>query len=156
MLFRSIIGKQGKYISESEAISHIAGYACVNDICARDLEFRTSQWASGKMVDTFGPLGPALVTRDKVKDPNGLALKTILNGEVIQEGHTAGMVFKIPQLISEISSITTLHPGDVILTGTPSDLGFISPPVFLQPGDTISVEVEGVGVLTNPVIAEVL
>lgn len=151
-----IIGKQGRYIPESEAFAHIAGYTCANDVCARDLEFRTSQWASGKMLDTFGPLGPALVTRDEIADPNALGIKTLLNGKVIQDGNTAGMVFSTPQLIHEISSIATLHVGDVILTGTPTDLGFLSPPVFLQPGDTVSVEIEGVGILSNPLVAEAL
>lgn len=149
-----IIGKRGKYIAVDDALSYVAGYSCVNDICARDLEFRTSQWTSGKMVDTFGPLGPTLVTTDEIPDPQSLDLKTILNGEVIQHGNTSDMIFSIPQLIHEISSITTLEPGDVIMTGTPSDLGFIDPPIFLQPGDTISVVIEGVGTLTNPIIAE--
>lgn len=149
-----IIGKQGKYITPESALSYVAGYCCANDVCARNLEFRTTQWTSGKMVDTFGPLGPALVTRDEIGDPQSLELKTILNGEVIQAGNTSDMIFSVSQLISEISSITTLEPGDVILTGTPSDLGYIPSPIFLQPGDTISVEVEGVGILTNPVIAE--
>lgn len=149
-----IIGKTGKYIAHADAFDYIAGYTCANDVCARDLEFRTTQWTSGKMLDTFGPLGPALVTCDDIADPNALTLKTILNGDVIQSSRTAEMIFSIPHLVQEISTITTLHPGDVILTGTPTDLGAMASPIFLKPGDTISVEVEGIGTLTTPVIAE--
>jgi acylpyruvate hydrolase len=150
-----IIGRRGKYIAEHEALSYIAGYTIGNDVSARDLQFRTSQWTTGKMLDTFGPLGPALVTRDEVPDPNALQIKTILNGQVMQDGNTAEMIFRVPFIVSYISEIVTLEPGDVILTGTPAGIGNTrTPPVFMKPGDTVSVEIERLGVLTNPLVAE--
>jgi acylpyruvate hydrolase len=150
-----IIGRRGKYIAEHEALSYIAGYTIGNDVSARDLQFRTSQWTTGKMLDTFGPLGPALVTRDEVPDPNALQIKTTLNGQVMQDGNTADMIFRVPFIVSYISEIVTLEPGDVILTGTPAGIGNTrTPPVFMKPGDTVSVEIERLGVLTNPLVAE--
>jgi acylpyruvate hydrolase len=150
-----IIGKRGKYIAENEAYSYIAGYTVANDVSARDLQFRTSQWTTGKMLDTFCPLGPALVTRDEVPDPQALAIRTILNGQVMQDGTTADMIFRVPFIIKYISEIVTLEPGDVILTGTPAGIGSArSPQVFMNPGDTVTVEVGSVGTLTNPVAAE--
>jgi acylpyruvate hydrolase len=150
-----IIGRRGKYIAEDEAYSHIAGYTVANDVSARDLQFRTSQWTTGKMLDTFGPLGPALVTRDEVPDPHTLSIKTILNGQVLQDGNTADMIFGVPFIVRYISEIVTLEPGDVILTGTPSGIGNTrSPQVFMKPGDTIEVEIGRLGKLTNPVAAE--
>ncbi len=150
-----IIGRRGKYIAEEDALSYVAGYTVGNDVSARDLQFRTSQWTTGKMLDTFCPLGPALVTRDEVADPNQLAIKTTLNGQVMQEGNTADMIFRVPFIVSYISEIATLEPGDVILTGTPPGIGNTrTPQVFMKPGDTITVEIEHVGKLTNPVVAE--
>ena len=150
-----IIGRRGKYIAEDEALSHVAGYTVANDVSARDLQFRTSQWTTGKMLDTFGPLGPALVTRDEVVDPNALSIKTTLNGQVMQDGNTVDMIFRVPFIVSYISEIVTLEPGDVILTGTPPGIGNTRmPQVFMKPGDTITVEIEGLGKLTNPVVAE--
>jgi acylpyruvate hydrolase len=150
-----IIGRRGKYIAEDEAYSYIAGYTVANDVSARDLQFRTSQWTTGKMLDTFGPLGPALVTRDEVPDPHTLSIKTILNGQVLQDGNTADMIFGVPFIVRYISEIVTLEPGDVILTGTPSGIGNTrSPQVFMKPGDTIEVEIGHLGKLTNPVAAE--
>jgi len=151
-----IIGRRGKYIAEEDALSYVAGYTVGNDVSARDLQFRTSQWTTGKMLDTFCPLGPALVTRDEVADPNQLAIKTTLNGQVMQEGNTADMIFRVPFIVSYISEVATLEPGDVILTGTPPGIGNTrTPQVFMKPGDTITVEIERVGKLTNPVVAEV-
>jgi acylpyruvate hydrolase len=150
-----IIGRRGKYIAEEDALSYVAGYTVGNDVSARDLQFRTSQWTTGKMLDTFCPLGPALVTRDEVADPNQLAIKTTLNGQVMQEGNTADMIFRVPFIVSYISEIATLEPGDVILTGTPPGIGNTrTPQVFMKPGDTITVEIEHVGKLTNSVVAE--
>ncbi len=149
-----IIGKRGKYIAEAEAFEYVAGYAAANDVSARDLQFRTSQWNAGKMLDTFGPLGPALVTRDEVPDPHQLAIKTILNGQVMQNGNTAEMIFRVPAIVAAISEICTLEPGDVIMTGTPPGIGNArTPPVFLRPGDTVTIEIERLGKLTNPVSA---
>jgi 2-keto-4-pentenoate hydratase/2-oxohepta-3-ene-1,7-dioic acid hydratase in catechol pathway len=150
-----IIGKRGKYIPEAEALEYLAGYTIANDVSARDLQFRTSQWNSGKMLDTFGPLGPALVTRDEVPDPHTLGIKTILNGQVLQNGSTAAMIFRVPAIISALSEICTLEPGDVIMTGTPPGIGNArTPPIFMQPGDSVTIEIERLGQLTNPVKAE--
>ena len=150
-----VIGRRGKYIPEEQALSYVAGYTCANDVSAHDIEFRTSQWTSGKMLDTFCPLGPVLLTADELPDPNALRLKTVLNGQTMQEGHTSDMLFPVPFLISYISSLATLEPGDVILTGTPSGIGCNRRPrVFLRAGDRISVHIEGIGTLTNPVAAE--
>jgi acylpyruvate hydrolase len=150
-----VIGRRGKYISEKDALSYVAGYACANDISAHDIEFRTSQWTSGKMLDTFCPLGPVLVTRDEIPDPNSLSLKTILNEQTVQEALTSDMVFSVPFLVSYVSSLATLEPGDLILTGTPAGIGCNQKPqVFLQPCDRVSVEIDGIGTLTNFVVAE--
>jgi acylpyruvate hydrolase len=150
-----VIGRRGKYIEERDALQYVAGYTCANDISANDLEFRTSQWTSGKMLDTFCPLGPALMTRDEIADPNALRLRTILNGRTVQDESTSDMVFSVPFLVSYISSLATLEPGDLILTGTPAGIGCNKkPPVWLQPGDWLSVDIEGIGTLTNPVAAE--
>ena len=150
-----VIGRRGKYISERDALSYVAGYSCANDVSAHDIEFRTSQWTSGKMLDTFCPLGPVLLTRDEVPDPGFLRLRTILNGQTVQDARTSDMIFSVPFLISYISSLATLEPGDLILTGTPAGIGCNQQPqVFLQPGDHVSVQIDGIGTLTNPVVAE--
>jgi acylpyruvate hydrolase len=152
-----VIGRRGKYIPEEDALSYVAGYTCANDVSANDIEFRTSQWTSGKMLDTFCPLGPALVTADEIVDPGSLRLKTLVNGRTVQDGSTSDMIFSVPFLISYISSLATLEPGDIILTGTPAGIGCNQKPqVFLRAGDRISVQIEGVGTLTNPVAAEVV
>jgi acylpyruvate hydrolase len=150
-----VIGRRGKYIPEEVALSYVAGYTCANDVSAHDIEFRTSQWTSGKMLDTFCPLGPALVTRDEIPDPGCLRLTTVLNGQTVQEGYTSDMVFPVPFLVSYVSSLATLEPGDVILTGTPAGIGCNRrPQVFLQAGDRVGVRIEGIGTLANPVVAE--
>jgi 2-keto-4-pentenoate hydratase/2-oxohepta-3-ene-1,7-dioic acid hydratase in catechol pathway len=150
-----VIGRQGKYITERDALSYVAGVTCANDVSANDLEFRTSQWDSGKMCDTFCPLGPALATLDEIASPDDLALETRVNGRLVQQERTSDMVFSVSFLVSYISSLATLEPGDVILTGTPAGVGCNKrPPVFLRPGDEVSVTVAGVGTLTNPVVAE--
>jgi acylpyruvate hydrolase len=150
-----VIGRPGKYIARESALAHVAGYTCANDVSAHDLEFRTSQWTSGKMLDTFCPLGPALLTRDEVPNPGALRLKTLLNGKTVQNATTENMVFPVDFLISYISSLATLEPGDVILTGTPAGIGCNrNPQVFLKAGDHVSVEINGIGTLANPVVAE--
>ncbi|HEY0752795.1 MAG TPA: fumarylacetoacetate hydrolase family protein [Ktedonobacteraceae bacterium] len=150
-----IIGKQGKYIVEADALSYVAGYAPANDVSARDLQFRTPQWTTGKILDTFGPLGPALVTRDEIPNPNSLRIKTILNGEVMQDSNTSEMIFNVPFIIHYISQLVTLQPGDVILTGTPAGVGQArNPQVFMKAGDSVTIEIEHLGILTNPLVAE--
>jgi 2-keto-4-pentenoate hydratase/2-oxohepta-3-ene-1,7-dioic acid hydratase in catechol pathway len=150
-----VIGRRAKYVAEQDALAHVAGYTCANDVSANDLEFRTSQWTSGKMLDTFCPLGPVLLTADEVPDTAALRLRTVLNGRTVQDAWTSDMVFSVPFLISYISSLATLEPGDLILTGTPAGIGCNqSPQVFLQPGDQVSVAIDGIGTLTNPVVAE--
>jgi len=150
-----VIGRRGKYISEPYALSYVGGYTCANDVSAHDLEFRTSQWTSGKMLDTFCRLGPVLATPEEIPDPSLLRLKTIVNGETVQNEYTSDMIFSVPFLISCISSLATLEPGDVILTGTPAGIGCNrKPPKFLEPGDRIAVEIDGIGALSNPVVAE--
>jgi acylpyruvate hydrolase len=151
-----VIGRRGKYIPERDALAYLAGYTCANDVSAHDIEFRTSQWTSGKILDTFCPLGPALVTRDEIPDPGQLRLMTILNGKTVQDARTSDMVFSVPRLISYISSLATLEPGDVILTGTPAGIGCNRiPQSFLKGGDHVAIRIEGIGVLSNPVVAEV-
>jgi acylpyruvate hydrolase len=150
-----VIGRRGKYVTEQDALAHVAGYTCANDVSAHDLEFRTSQWTSGKMLDTFCPLGPVLLTADEVPDTAALRVRTFLNGRMVQDAWTSDMVFSVPFLVSYISSLATLEPGDLILTGTPAGIGCNrKPQVFLQPGDQVSVVIDGIGTLTNPVVAD--
>ncbi len=150
-----VIGRRGKYISEAEALNYVAGYTIANDVSARDLQFRTTQWTSGKMLDTFGPLGPALVTRDEVPNPQALSIKTILNEQVMQDSNTSEMIFGVAAIIAALSEICTIEPGDVVMTGTPPGVGNgRNPPVFLRPGDTVTIEIERLGQLTNPIVAE--
>ncbi len=150
-----IIGRRGKHVSEADAFAYIAGYTAANDVSARDLQFRTSQWTTGKMLDTFCPLGPALVTRDEVPDPNALRIRTLLNGAVMQDANTSDMIFNVPSIVSYISSIVTIEPGDVILTGTAAGIGHTrTPPVYMKPGDTVTVEIDRLGALTSQVVAE--
>ena len=150
-----IIGRRAKNIREEDAFQYVAGYTCANDVSAHDLEFRTSQWTSGKMLDTFCPLGPVLTTPDEIPDPNGLQLRTRLNGATVQDESTADMHFSVRALISYISSLATLEPGDIILTGTPAGIGCNKkPPIFLQSGDWVEVEIEGIGTLSNRAVAE--
>lgn len=150
-----VIGKTGKHIPPQEALSFVAGYTIANDVSARDFEQRTSQWTSGKISDSFCPLGPALVTADEISDPNNMNIRTTLNGKIVQEGNTAQMRFKIADLISYISGLATLEPGDLILTGSPKGIGASpTPAIPMQPGDIVAIEIEGLGVLTNPVMGE--
>ncbi len=148
-----IIGKTCKNVSEEDAWDYVAGYAAANDVSARDLQRRTSQFTAGKMLDTFGPIGPALVTPDEITDPQNLNIRTILNGEVLQDDNTSNMIFNIPFTISYISQIATLQVGDIILTGTPEGVGYPrTPPIFLKHGDSVTIDIESVGTLTNDVI----
>jgi len=149
-----VIGARVRDVSPENALEAVAGYICVNDVSARDLQFADGQWTRGKSPDTFCPVGPRLMSRVDVPDPQNLAIRAILNGETMQESTTANMVFGVADLIAYITRTITLEPGDLIATGTPAGVGaFHDPPVFMQPGDEITIEVEGLGSLTNPVIA---
>jgi len=150
-----VIGKGGRHIPESQWLDHVFGYTVLNDVSARDFQLATSQWMIGKTFDTFCPIGPVIVTVDEIEDPHALGISTTVGGELLQNSNTSNLIFKIPQLIAHLSSVFTLEPGDVIATGTPAGVGFArKPPRFLRPGDEVTVAVEGIGALTNPVIAE--
>jgi len=153
----AVIGKRCKNVAKANALDCVLGYTCANDVSARDWQrqFGGSQWCRGKTFDTFAPLGPCLVTRDEIPNPNNLRIRTLLNGAVMQDGNTSDMIFDVPTLIEFLSGSMTLLPGTVILTGTPSGVGMArKPPVWLKPGDMVTVEVEGIGQLTNPVRSE--
>jgi 2-keto-4-pentenoate hydratase/2-oxohepta-3-ene-1,7-dioic acid hydratase in catechol pathway len=152
-----VIGRACKNVSCGDALDYVLGYAGCNDVSARDWQLKRGggQWCRGKSFDTFSPLGPCLVTRDEIPDPNTLSLRTELNGTVMQEANTNDMIFDIPTLISFLSGSTTLLPGTVILTGTPSGVGMAQkPPRYLRAGDQVTVEIEKIGRLSNPVAYE--
>jgi 2-keto-4-pentenoate hydratase/2-oxohepta-3-ene-1,7-dioic acid hydratase in catechol pathway len=150
-----IMGKRAKRVTEEEAPAYIGGYTILNDVSARDWQFRTGQWLLGKSFDTFAPCGPWLVTPDEVPDPHALAIRLTLNGRIMQDSNTSHLIFRIPTLISYISHVLTLQPGDIISTGTPSGVGFTRhPPVFLQPGDAVQIEIENVGKMRHTCVAE--
>jgi 2-keto-4-pentenoate hydratase/2-oxohepta-3-ene-1,7-dioic acid hydratase in catechol pathway len=150
-----VIGERVRDVSAENALEAVAGYICLNDVSARDLQFADGQWTRGKSPDTFCPVGPALVARDDVPDPQNLEIRAVLNGETMQESTTANMVFGVADVIAYVTRTITLEPGDLIATGTPAGVGaFRDPPVFMQPGDEITIEIEGLGSLTNPVTAE--
>jgi 2-keto-4-pentenoate hydratase/2-oxohepta-3-ene-1,7-dioic acid hydratase in catechol pathway len=149
-----VIGKSCKNVSRAKALDHILGYTCCNDVSARDWQIKRGggQWCRGKSFDTFSPLGPCLVTRDEIPNPNALAIRTVLNGQVMQDWNTNDMIFDVPALIEFLSGSTTLLPGTVIFTGTPHGVGMAQkPPRWLRSGDSVSIEIEKIGKLTNPV-----
>jgi 2-keto-4-pentenoate hydratase/2-oxohepta-3-ene-1,7-dioic acid hydratase in catechol pathway len=153
--FVVVIGKRGRHIPEEHWRDYVFGYTMMNDVSARDFQMATSQWTMGKTFDTFAPFGPAVVTADEVPDPHNLAISLTLNGELMQNSNTGNMIFQTPRLIAFLSSVFTLEPGDIISTGTPAGVGFArKPPRWLKPGDEVTVRVEGLGELTNPVVAE--
>jgi 2-keto-4-pentenoate hydratase/2-oxohepta-3-ene-1,7-dioic acid hydratase in catechol pathway len=148
----AVIGREASEVSEDEALAHVAGYMCANDISARDLQFASSQWTHGKAIDTFLPTGPWLVTADEIGDPQKLAIGCRVGDEVVQDSNTSNMIFTVAQLVSFISQTMTLVPGDVICTGTPAGVGFVREPSrYLHPGEEVTVSIEGIGDLTNPV-----
>jgi len=152
-----IIGKTAKNVPRAEALDHVFGYCCANDVSARDwqIEKQKRQWARGKSFDTFCPLGPCILTVDEIPDPGNLPIRSILNGRVMQESNTSDMIFDVASLISDLSQSITLLPGTVILTGTPEGVGFArKPPVFLRPGDEIAIEIDKIGRLVNHVVSE--
>ena len=150
-----VMGRTARRVPAAEALDCVAGYTICNDVSARDLQFGDRQWVRGKSLDTFCPLGPWLVTKDEIPDPHDLSLRCTVNGEILQDSTTAEMIFGVPQLIEFISRAFSLLPGDVIATGTPDGVGvFRSLQVFLKDGDVVTVEVEGLGQLTNHCVEE--
>lgn len=150
-----VIGPGGRNIPAERWQEHVFGYTILNDVSARDYQMRTSQWLLGKTFDTFAPMGPYLVTADEVADPHALDIQLEIHGEVLQSSNTRHLIFRIPELIAELSRVTTLEPGDVISTGTPAGVGFArKPPRFLRPGDEVAITISGLGTLRNPVTAE--
>jgi 2-keto-4-pentenoate hydratase/2-oxohepta-3-ene-1,7-dioic acid hydratase in catechol pathway len=150
-----VIGKEGKNIAPEDWAEYVFGYTIVNDLSARDIQMATSQWSLGKSFDTFGPMGPAIVSKDDIPDPHVLAIKLSICGEYLQNSNTDELVFKAPDLIAYLSSIMTLEPGDIISTGTPAGVGLgRKPQRWVQPGETMVVEIEGIGTLTNTTVAE--
>lgn len=150
-----IIGKGGRHIPESEALSHVAGYACYNDASIREWQFHAAQIAAGKNFVGTGAFGPWMVSADEIGDPSQLKLQTRLNGELVQDSNTSNMIFGVPRLINYISTIFDLVPGDVIVTGTPAGTGWtLKPPRFLRPSDVVEVAIEKIGVLRNTVVDE--
>jgi len=152
----AVIGRETRDVPETEALSRVLGYTCGNDVSARHWQLRAGggQWVRGKGFDTFCPLGPVLVTADEIPDPQSLRIRTCLNGRTVQDHTTGDMIFTVAQLVSFLSQDTTLLPGTVLMTGTPQGVGFARrPPVWLGPGDEVSVEIEHIGRLVNPVVA---
>ncbi len=148
-----VIGQRCKDVSVSSALEYVVGYSVFNDVSARDLQTQTSQFTAGKALDTFAPMGPGIVLASDVPDPQALLLTTKVNGQEVQHASTASMIFSVAKVISFLSSLMTLEPGDIIATGTPSGVGFKrTPPLFLQDGDIVEVEIEDIGQLRNPVL----
>ncbi|MDX1681841.1 MAG: fumarylacetoacetate hydrolase family protein [Phycisphaeraceae bacterium] len=151
-----IIGREGRDISPDQALDHVLGYTCANDVSARRWQKQGGggQWIRGKGFDTFCPLGPAIVTSDELVDPQDLSIRSVLNGETMQSSHTGDMIWPVAEIIAFISRDTTLRPGTVILTGTPEGVGVArDPQVFLKPGDDVKIEIDTIGTLANPVVA---
>jgi 2-keto-4-pentenoate hydratase/2-oxohepta-3-ene-1,7-dioic acid hydratase in catechol pathway len=149
-----VIGRTARHVGEVHALDHVFGYTILNDVSARDVQFKDNQITLGKGPDTFAPLGPEVVTADEIPDPSQLHVSAHLNGEQMQSSPTSEMIFPVPQLIAFLTALVTLDPGDVVSTGTPAGVGaFRKPPVWLKPGDEITVEVDRIGRLTNPVVA---
>jgi len=148
-----VIGQRASRVATGDALSYVRGYLVANDVSGRDLQFSDGQWVRGKSLDTFLPVGE-LVPASEVPDPQSLGIRAILNGEVMQDSSTANMVFGVAEVIAFVSQAITLEPGDLILTGTPAGVGaFREPKVWMQPGDEITIEIDGIGSITNPVVA---
>jgi acylpyruvate hydrolase len=147
-----VVGRTARFVPREQALDYVWGYTIINDVSARDFQFITSQWAAGKIGDTMAPVGPYLADRSEIPDPHVLDLRLWVNGTLMQNGNTRTFIFDIRYLISYLSGLMTLQPGDLIATGTPPGVGFArKPPVFLQPGDTCRLEITGLGTLENPV-----
>jgi 2-keto-4-pentenoate hydratase/2-oxohepta-3-ene-1,7-dioic acid hydratase in catechol pathway len=149
-----VIGKRGRHISADRAYEYIAGYTIFNDVSVRDYQMRSSQWMLGKVFDTHAPCGPVIVTTDEIPDPQTLTIRTTIGADVLQNSNTSQLVFTVPLLVAELSSIMTLEPGDIVATGTPAGVGTSrTPKRWLRPGERVKVEIEQIGALENPVIA---
>jgi 2-keto-4-pentenoate hydratase/2-oxohepta-3-ene-1,7-dioic acid hydratase in catechol pathway len=153
--FTFVIGKRARHVAAENWRDYVAGYMNANDVSARDYQMSVSQWTMGKNFDTFAPMGPYLVTADEIHDPHDLSISLTLNGETMQSSSTRELIFKIPETVAFLSSVMTLEPGDVVLTGTPAGVGFSrKPPRWLAPGDEIVVRIDGLGELRNTCVAE--
>ncbi len=149
-----VVGRRARYVDPADAFAYIAGYTVGNDVSARDFQFADRQMMRGKACETFAPMGPYLVLLDEVPDPHDLKIESRLNGKVMQSSNTNNLVHRIPAIVAWVTKYLTLHPGDCVMTGTPSGVGvFRKPPVFMKPGDVIEMEIQGLGVLRNPVVA---
>ncbi|MFL5240587.1 MAG: fumarylacetoacetate hydrolase family protein [Gemmataceae bacterium] len=150
-----VVGRSGRHIRPEDALSYVAGYTIGHDVSARDWQLKKDgkQWMAGKTFDTFAPIGPALVTADEVPDPHNLPIRLRLNGKIMQDSNTREMIFDVKTILAHLSKIFTLHPGDLVFTGTPPGVGMVrKPPVYLKAGDVVEVEIEGLGILRNPVV----
>jgi 2-keto-4-pentenoate hydratase/2-oxohepta-3-ene-1,7-dioic acid hydratase in catechol pathway len=150
-----VVGKRGRNVKAAEAMSYVGGYTIGHDVTARDWQLKKEgkQWMVGKTFDTFAPIGPVMVTADELSDPHQLAIRLRLNGQIMQDSNTSQMIFSVGAVLEYISQVFTIEPGDLIFTGTPPGVGFArKPPVFLKSGDVVEVEIEGIGVLRNPVV----
>ena len=150
-----VIGKGGNRIAREHWEDHVFGYTILNDVSARDVQLATSQWTLGKSLSSFAPMGPHIVTKDEIPDPHTLDIQLSIGGETLQHSNTSELIFRVPELIEYISKFVTLEPGDIISTGTPAGVGLgRTPPRWLRPGEEVHIEIEGIGSLRNPVIAE--
>ncbi len=149
-----VIGKRGRHIAAADALAHVAGYMCGNDVSVRDWQFHAPTWTMGKGFDTHGPIGPWLVTSDEI-DASKLGIRTFVNGQIKQQSNTGQLIFDVPALVEYLSTAFTLEPGDIVFTGTPAGVGFTrKPPEFLKIGDTVRIEIDGLGAIENPVVEE--
>lgn len=152
--FAFVIGKEGRNIPQDKWEEYVFGYTIVHDVSARDYQLATSQWTIGKTFDTFGPMGPSIVSKDEIGDPHDLRISLDLNGRTLQDSSTKQLIFRIPELVEYLSTVMTLLPGDIVSTGTPPGVGFArKPPIFMKPGDEVVIRVEGIGELRNPCVA---
>ena len=150
-----VIGKRAKNVKADEWSDYVFGYTCVHDVSARDYQLATTQWTIGKTFDSFGPMGPSLVSKDEIPDPNNLRIWFDLNGERLQDSSTSQLVFDVPALLEYLSTVMTLNPGDIVSTGTPPGVGMArKPPIYLKPGDICTVGIESIGELVNPCVSD--
>ena len=150
-----VIGRTARFVKKAQALDYVYGYTIINDVSARDFQFHTTQWSAGKVGDTLAPVGPYIADRTEIPDPHVLDLKAWVNGQLMQDHTTSDMIFDVPALIESLSSTLTLRPGTILMTGTPHGVGMArTPPVWMKAGDTVSVEIEKIGKLENPVRAE--